>query len=228
LGDVIVVCGLDREGRVLTGPGLRIIAGGGNAAQLAEALARAAPAADGIISFGMAGALDPAMRIGDWVIGDTVLSSPSYPLKGRGSGQTCDPAWTAALARLMPDARRGPIYADGRLIADPAEKVALGQGGALAADMESHVAARCAAEAGLPFAVLRCISDEAGHAIPPAIAVSMRPDGGLALGAVLRSITRNPGQLPELMRTLFAFNRAYTALRAGAQALGPRLAFDLR
>jgi hopanoid-associated phosphorylase len=219
LGDVIAVCGLSREGAVLRGAGVRVIAGGGDAARLAETLAREARGADGIISFGMAGALDPSLRIGDWVIGDGVTGAFTGP---------CDARWAGALVRAMPQARFGRFYADGRLIADPAEKRALGQGGALAADMESHVVARVAAEAGIPFAVLRCISDEAGQVMPPAIAVSMAPHGGLALGAVFRSIARNLGQIPDLMRSFSVFNRAYAALREGAKALGGRLAFDLR
>jgi len=219
LGDVIAVCGLSREGAVLRGAGVRVIAGGGDAARLAETLGREAHGADGIISFGMAGALDPSLRIGDWVIGEGVTGAFTGP---------CDARWTTALARALPQARRARFYADGRLIADPAEKRTLGQGGALAADMESHVAARVAAEAGIPFAVLRCISDEAGHAMPPAIAVSMAPHGGLALGAIIRSIAHNPGQIPDIMRSFSAFSRAYAALRQGAKALGGRLAFDLR
>lgn len=219
MGDVIAVCGLEREGRVLRGAGVRVIAGGGDAVRLAETLAREAPGADGIISFGMAGGLDPAMRIGDWVIGEKVTGMVDRP---------CDGRWLAALAKAMPQVRRGAIHADGRLIADLAEKRALGQGGAIAADMESHIAAQAAAAAGIPFAILRCISDEAAHALPPAFAVAMRPDGGLALGSVLKSIVGKPGQLPDLLRTLVSFNRAYAALRAGTQQVGGRLGFDLR
>ena len=95
--------------------------------------------------------------------------------------------------------------------------------------MESHIAARAAAEAGLPFAIVRCISDEAGHALPPAIAVAMRPDGGLALGAILKSIIRNPGQVPDLLRTSCRISTAPMQPCAQARtALGPRLAFDFR
>jgi nucleoside phosphorylase len=49
--------------------------------------------------------------------------------------------------------------------------------GALAVDMESHVAARVAARRGLPFAVVRVISDSADEALPPAAQIGMKPDG---------------------------------------------------
>lgn len=212
-GHVVAVVGLQREATVLRGLEVVTVAGGGDPERLRRELAEAARGADGIISFGMAGALDPALRLGDWVIGERVGEF------------ACDPRWIAALAQRLPQARIGPVHADGRLIADPAEKANLKRtSGVLAADMESHIAAEVAARFGLPFAMLRCISDEAAAALPPAIAVAMKPGGGLALGAVLGSIVGAPGQLPHLLRTVAGFNRAFRALRSGAEQAGPRLA----
>ena len=134
--------------------------------------------------------------------------------------------WIKALAAKLPAARLGPIHADGRLIADPAAKSDIYQStGAIAADMESHLVAGAAARLGVPFAVLRCVSDDAASALPPAIAVAMKPDGGLALGAVFMSILRNPLQLPDLLTTSLRFNRAYLDMEAGAKLAGPLLAF---
>lgn len=217
---VIAVTGLKREGAILRGGGIAVLAGGGAPERLAADLARAAPHAAGVISFGMAGALDPTLALGQWVIGERLTGACEHD---------CDPSWVAALAKMMPGARIGATFSDGRLIADPAEKRLLGaRHGALAADMESHIAAQAAARAGLPFAVLRCVSDEADMRLPHAIAVAMRPDGGLALGAVLGSILAQPGQVPALAATVSRFARAYAALKAGARAAGPRLAFDRR
>ena len=58
MGDVrpvIAVTGTRREGMVLSDVGVRVIAAGGDSAKLAEDLARLAPNAAGLISFGMAG-----------------------------------------------------------------------------------------------------------------------------------------------------------------------------
>ncbi|WP_084355843.1 phosphorylase family protein [Novosphingobium lentum] len=217
---VLVVTGLKREGSVVSGEGVRIVAGGGSADRLARELAALAPGAAGIISFGMAGALDPALRLGDWVVGDCVTGAFEGP---------CDPRWVAALMRALPRPHRGACYADGHLIADPMRKRALhDRHSALAADMESHLAARVAADAGLPFAILRCVSDTADATLPPAIAASMKPGGGLALGAVLGSLVAHPGQLPALVHTVAGFNRAFRALGDGAREAGPRLGFDNR
>jgi hopanoid-associated phosphorylase len=217
---VLVVTGLAREGAVLRGDGIELLAGGGTPERLAAELAVKAPLAAGVVSFGMAGALDADLKLGQWVIGDRLAGTFAC---------ACDPAWVASLAQSLPGARVGRAYCDGRLIADPVEKRALAASHeAVVVDMESHIAAEAAAHFELPFVVLRCISDEADDRLPPAIAVAMRPGGGLALGAVLGSILGRPTQLPALIGTLSRFSRAYSALKAGARAVGPRLAFDGR
>ena len=197
---------------MIAGAGIKVIAGGGNGAALERALrAGVAAGAMGIISFGMGGALGPALRLGDMVI-----------------GSDGDPAWVAALARALPGAHVGRIYADGTLCATAEAKAALFAAGAIAVDMESHIAARVAAEAGLPFAILRCVSDLAADDLPPAVALAMGADGKLALGAVLGCVARAPGQIGGLIAMLRRFNRAYRVLRATAPTIPGRLAFDLR
>lgn len=214
MAKVIAVVGLQREAAVLRRLDVVTIAGGGDPRRLTDELAQAATDADGIISFGMAGALDARLEIGDWVIGERV-------------GQLlCSARWIDAIAHRLPAARIGPIHADGRLVASSFDKAELNRSfGALAADMESHVVAAVAAQAGLPFAVLRCVSDEASAALPPAIEVAMKPGGGLALGAVLGSLLRRPGQVPALAHSVAGFNRAYGALRTGAGQVGRHLAY---
>jgi adenosylhomocysteine nucleosidase len=219
LGDVarvIAITGTRREAAVLRDSGVTVLSLGG----VSAVLGRLEWPIGGIISFGMAGALSPDLRIGDWIIGERVCG---------GFEAECDPQWRAALASALPGAGVGPVYADGRLIGDPAEKQTLRSShGAIAADMESHLAAEAAARAGAPFAILRCISDEASHALPPAIAVAMAPDGKLALGAILGSIIRKPVQTVEFIKTIRTFSNAYEALKAGSARIDGRLAFDLR
>jgi len=88
------------------------------------------------------------------------------------------------------------------MVTDASGKAALhASTGALAVDMESHVAAAFAEAHGLPFATLRVISDAADRALPQAAQVGMKPDGGMDLPAVLWSLAKNPRQLPALIRT---------------------------
>ncbi len=211
-GDILVATGTKREAATLTQPGFVVIPGGGDPVQLRAKLLSAAGGAHGIMSFGFAGALDNSLKLGDWVIGSQLAGAVEA---------ACNPAWSQTLAAQVPSARTGAFYADGRLISDAQGKRALGQRGLLAADMESHIAAQVAAECGLPFAIIRCISDEADHILPPAIAHAMRPDGGVDGFGMLRSVLREPQQLPHLARTIGGFLRAMTALKHGAALIRP-------
>jgi adenosylhomocysteine nucleosidase len=202
---LLVATGLLREARILSGPGVRVVAGGGDAARLETELDRQAPGVTGILSIGIAGALATGLRPGDWVVDG-------------------DPAWAGRLADAL-GARRGSILGQDLMAAEATEKAALHrENGALAVDMESHIAARVAARHGLPFAAARVISDAADRSLPPAARVGMRPDGRMDLPAVLLSLARNPLQLPALIRTGWEAERAFRALLRGHDALGARLA----
>ncbi|MBS0255169.1 MAG: hypothetical protein JSS36_08165, partial [Proteobacteria bacterium] len=174
----------------------------------------------GIISFGMAGSLQRGLKIGHLVIG-TAVDGPAP--------QPCDEDWAAALAEGLPGARRGPVYADGRLLATRHAKGRVSSTtAALTVDMESHVAAAAAARHGLPLAVLRCISDLHNVDLPPAVGVAMADGGGLAVGKMLGSLVRAPGQLPKLTGTLWQFSRGFSVLRDAVAELDASLAFDRR
>jgi uridine phosphorylase len=208
---LLVVTGTRREAATIAGPGVVTLAGGGSRARLMAELEQWVPQSCGVLSFGMAGALDPALVLGDWVVGTRVV--------GEWQG-ACDPVFGGSLARRLRTGRRlpasGAILAGDRLIARAEEKAALhGDSGAIAADMESHLAGAAAAAHGVRFAVLRCISDEAGADLPPAIAVAMAPGGGLNGLRIAGSILRRPGQVPALLRTTARFKRAFDVLEAG-------------
>jgi adenosylhomocysteine nucleosidase len=96
--------------------------------------------------------------------------------------------------------------------------------GALALDMESHVVAREARVAGLPFLVLRAVADPAGRDLPPAARVGLDCDGRPQLRRVMGSLLAGPRQLPALIAVARDAARALTALRRAAPVLaGVRL-----
>jgi adenosylhomocysteine nucleosidase len=128
--------------------------------------------------------------------------------------------WLTALRTLLPHACTGAIHADGTMIATVAEKRALHAAtGAIAADMESHIAARVAARHNLPFAIIRVISDAADRDLPRAVQVGMTSDGGMAPGAVILDLLRDPRQLPALIRVAIDAERAFRSLLRGYDAL---------
>jgi len=221
MGDVattLVACGLRREAGILAGAGISTIAGGGDADRLDAMLVAAAPGARRIVSAGLAGALDPTLRIGDIVLATQVQTSSDPP-----DAAPLPPKATSELQQLLallPDARTGSIYADGMAVGSAAAKAALfARTGAIAIDMESHVAARVAARHGLPFLAVRVVSDTAADTLPPAALVGMAPDGGMAILPVLASLMRNPSQLPALLRTARAAETAFARLRRVHHAL---------
>ena len=209
---VIAVAGLGREARILARAGVRAIAGGGDHARLEAEIDAACPGAAGVISIGLGGALVEGLEPGDWVVGSSV-----------GPIDT-DPAWTKRLMQALPGARLGPIAGSDVMIVDAAAKGALrAASGALAVDMESHIAARVAQRHGLPFAAARTISDGADRALPPAAQAGMRPDGGMDVLAVIAALARRPWELPALIRTGMEAETAFRALLRGRQLLGPSL-----
>jgi adenosylhomocysteine nucleosidase len=214
---LLVATGFTREARIVAQPGVTAIPGGGIAATLERLLEEQAPNACAIASFGLTGALADGLRIGDWIIGDR--------LAGAVETET-DRAWRDAVIRRLPDARVGAFYADGSMIASVEAKRALGRDHrALAVDMESHIAARVAARHGLPFMVVRIVSDGVDHMLPPAITVSMKPGGAIDTAAMLGSLLRQPGQLPVFTSTIIGAAKAFRGLARGHAAIGPRLAF---
>ena len=205
MGTILAVTGLKREAEIAGGPGVVAVAGGGNAGALAEKLEALHGDITGVISIGLAGALSPHLKVGAAVIADRILFGNEI--------WRCDNLWRVALAAKLPEAHQGPLVASMAILPDPQSKAALYDvSGALAVDMESHVAARFAAARGLRLAALRIVSDDASHVLPPAALVAMTPDGGIALGRVLWSVARNPLQIPALIRTGIASNRAFAEL----------------
>ena len=202
---ILAVTGLKREAEIAGGDGVVAIAGGGDAKGLTEKLDALHGDIKGVISFGLGGGLSPLLKVGEAVIADQVIS---------GSEQwRCDEHWRVALAAKLAGVHQGPVAASETILEDRDGKAALfAATGALAVDMESAVAARFAAARKLPFAVLRVISDDARHVLPPAALVAMKPDGGIALVRVLGSLLRHPLQLPGLIRTARTSGKAFKEL----------------
>jgi len=219
-GFVIAASGLRAEARIAArSGGVRAVAVGNDTARLDD-LARqwAAQGGEAIISFGIAAGLAPQYSAGACLIGREVVFG--------GASYSADPAWTASIKKLVGGADVVRIAGVDRPLAHPSEKQALCMAsGAAAADMESHLVARIAAELVLPFAILRVIADPAERELPPAALAGMRADGTLNVGAVLASLARNPGQLPALIRLAAEAGRAGAALLRCSDRLGPRLGF---
>lgn len=214
---ILAVTGLQRERRILAGPDVEVVAGGGDRARLEAVLERLAPGMQGVISIGIAGGLAPGLRPGTWVVATAVSD--------RGAALPTDPDWTDRLVTRLPAPERGVLLGVDSVAATTAQKAELRLTSmAIAVDMESHVAARVARLHRLPFAAARVVSDAAHRTLPPAARVGMRSDGSMDLPTVLSSLLAAPWQLPALIRTGLEAETAFRALLRGQRLLGPRLA----
>ncbi|HEV2366135.1 MAG TPA: hypothetical protein VGS12_18295 [Caulobacteraceae bacterium] len=184
---------------------------GGQAAIGIGQLERSLADATGIVSFGICGGLDPALKPGALIIATEVIIEGGPPLR-------CDPAWTERLVDALPGALAAAIFGGDGIVATAAEKTFLHRlTGAASVDAESGPAARLAHARGLPFAVVRAVCDGAAQNLPPAALVGLTPEGREDFGAVLQAVAARPGQLRALIRLA---GQAAAALRALSECGG--------
>lgn len=212
------VTGLEAEARIARRAGLVAVASGGVAAQTSAIAQRLLDeGADGLISFGIAGALAPTLVSG-------ALLLPRGVVDGAGKRYAVDMAWHGGVVRALRGAGlaldEGDILGADEAAASPARKEALFHvTQAVAVDLESQLVAQIAARAAKPFLVLRAIADPAARALPPAAVDGLGADGKPALGRVLSSVARSPGQIPALLRLAGDTRCALAALGSALRVL---------
>jgi len=219
---VIAVTGMAFEARIVRGEGVEVVY-----AARADLLERALSAAvargcSGIISFGTAGGLAPDLEPGALIVANAVQG----PL-GR---VATDPLWSERLAATLAATplgarlRRGLMAAVQAPLTDAHDKAVLHRSsGALAVDMESHIAGAIAAAQGLPFAVCRAIVDPAWRTLPSAATAGLRDDGSTAIVPILRELLKQPSQIGPLLRVAADARAARTSLVQARHALGEAL-----
>jgi adenosylhomocysteine nucleosidase len=185
-----VVVGLSAEAKIVRRLGWRVAIGGGTAGGAEKATADLIDAGVGaLVSFGLAGGLDPALRPGMVIVPHSVvLDGVSCP---------ADPE----LARRLGGATPHVLLAAAQVATRAATRHRLRETtGAAALDLESGAVARAASARGLPFAVLRAICDPAERCLPPAALAALDAHGAIAARRLLVSLAAHPGQLPALLR----------------------------
>lgn len=208
---ILIVTGLVQEARIAAGPGMAVICSSSDPNQLRALLTTLDPTSiRGVISFGVAGGLDPSLKTGDVVVATEVMAGDARWLAGL--SLTEDQIASIALGRRR--VVRGLLAGVEEVVAASTCKAALhSETGAAAVDMESHIAAAYAAEADIPFAALRVISDPAHRALPVVARKAIKPNGDLDLLRIMGSVVRNPRTLRALVSTGIDFNRALRSLR---------------
>jgi len=185
-----VVVGLAAEARIARPLGWHIAIGGGTATgaeaaagHLIEIGVRA------LVSFGLAGGLDPTLRPGTIIVPSHVIfNNVSY-------------AADAELMRRLGGQTPHALFAAEDVAASATSKGRLYETtGAAALDLESGAVARAASARELPFAVLRVICDPAHRCLPSAALAALDAQGTIAAWRVLAQLAAHPDQLPLLLR----------------------------
>ncbi len=172
-----------------------------------------------LLSFGLAGGIDPALRPGDIVVGAGVVAPD-------GKMSATDDAMAQRLCAALDSSgcawSAGLVAGVDQVLATVAAKQALAaRTRAVIVDMES----RAVAETGRPFAILRVVIDPAEHAIPASVQAALRSNGRLNPLALIGGLLRRPGEISALQ----ALARDNSAARAslGRAALALRRALGV-
>ncbi len=211
---VIVAAGMAFEARIAKGSGVRAVYGQKREVYTQKLHDFAREGARGIISFGVAGGLAPALKPGDVIVASSIVTA-------KATFHT-DPRWSQSLRNALKHAINGRIFAADATVMTVLEKEALWKGtGAAAVDMESGAAAEVAELYGLPFAALRVVIDPAHRSVPISATVGARENGTTDAMAVVRSLIRRPADIGEIIRLADDARRANRSLFRCRKALGP-------
>ncbi len=211
-----IVVGLKAEAQIARRLHAPFAVGGGTqAGARAAAQSLLSHGATALLSFGLAGELDPSLPAGAIIIPSAVVTET-----GRYS---TDPQLSAALGSPTPYLL---FAADHSIATVQAKQQLYAETGCVAVDMESAAVAEAATAAGIPFAVLRAICDPAERTLPPAALIALDARGVIGLRRIGVSVLRDPNQIPSLLALARGAARARRALLRHIQTHCPPLPFE--
>jgi adenosylhomocysteine nucleosidase len=197
-------------------PAWLVVQSGPGAARAAEAAARAV---DGgarlLVSWGLAGGLDPKLAPGSVVLPRRVLAQQSEPV-------AVDASWHERLLALRDELviDSGDLLTSRVALESPdAKRSAAAATGAVAVDMESFGIAAVAARSRIPFVALRVIVDGVDDSLPGQAEQWIDERGGRRLTPALRAAVS-----PRQWRALLTLAKRYRAARAALENLARALA----
>ncbi|MFQ5936218.1 MAG: purine phosphorylase [Acidiferrobacterales bacterium] len=188
------------------------------AARAAQSLLSAGATA--LLSWGTAGALAPQLQPGSLVLPQTVMTPGGdlFPVHAH---------WHAFMAGRLKGqltSNHEPLLESPAVVAEPAEKAQLFQRwGAVAVDMESAAVAAVAAQAEVPYLVIRAVSDSAASGIPADVINAIDANGRWRVPALTSALLKRPQLLVDCVRLRRDFRVACRTLRCVAAVAGPDL-----
>ena len=176
--------------------------------------------ATAVMSFGIAGGLDPALRPGGLVLAREVISPEGLRLPA-------DAAWRDRVATTIHGrpVHDGAIAGTDQMLISIEQKADLHRRTrAAAADMESHGVARAAVRRSIPFLVVRAVADPADRALPRSAVAGLDDTGAVRPAATLAAIISNPAEIAALLGVAATTWAALLALWHCVGDAGPALA----
>jgi len=199
-----------RDGLCSLSDGVLLAVSGMGGALAAIAARRLADAgAVRLMSFGMAGGLDPELSAGTVVVPTEVISSS-------GTRFTTSAEWREQLCLGIARQRTsvgGVLLSSAAPVDAVADKAALFQ----EVDMESLGIAEVAAARGLPFMAVRVIVDTAGDVLPRAV-VAASQAGQVSMRRLIGGLALAPMELFAIIRLAQRYRAARRSLSAVASA----------
>lgn len=173
--------------------------------------------ARGLLSWGCAAGLAPALEPGD-------LCLPNAILDVRGQSFAVSTAWHARARWALATGftlRTGPMLTVERLVASAEEKSTLADThSAIAVDMESAAVAAVAHERRVLFLAIRAVADPADLPLPHAVARATSAQGIVRLPQLIGYALLHPSELSGLVRIARCFRAALRTLSAVAHRMG--------
>ena len=167
-----------------------------------------------VVSAGVCGGLDPALRAGDLVLPEIVINEAGLRLPVTGIGARRAASGGGATARA------GWLATTSRVVATPEAKAALRAAtGAVAVDMESAPILEAAAARGCASLVVRAVSDHADEALPEELVRLMGADGRLRRGRALALALGHPRLLGRALQLRRSTRRALDSVAASLARL---------
>jgi adenosylhomocysteine nucleosidase len=225
LAQVGLITALDREARCLGTLGdsvISVTSGPGPAHARGTAERLLTQGCDALISFGVAGGLDPALTPGTLILA-TEIVPPTGP------ALATDTEWRHRLAAQFTDRLsfvECPLAGVDKVLASVADKQeSFYATGAGAVDMESHAIAASAQAAGVPFIALRAIADPARRSLPQAALRAVGRSGETRTMSVLGGLLTRPWEIVALLALSRDSGKAFKTLRRVAVLAGSGFAF---
>ncbi len=221
-----IITGLASEIRCLSSwrgnPDIDMACAGADAARATALAGRMADdGCRGLVSFGVAGALDTSVATGAVILPEQVAFEDRR--------WACAGAWRQSLERSLAqemEVRAGILAGSPVAVRTAADKAVLSRNtGAVAIDMESHAVAAVATERGLPFLVVRVVADPHDQEIPSWMPGLIDDSGHVRELRTAVSLLTHPGDWFEVDRLRRQNRAALGVLGRVAVLAGPLFGF---